>query len=271
MTKCKIFTILFLFLICLVKPIQIFSQGRANIRTLSGFDSLFLLSFQLAPELEEEGVTKKQLDNDIKIKLSKAGIKTTDKFGEGKDNLIQLQVFVFVYPDWNQNNSFSGDIKTSLNQRVILDRNQSISLIAPTWDMSTRVFRQSAMSVRDIVLDQIDNFINDYLKANASTAGEKVSPQPTYIPKKKQDNSPFKAVYVGGNVAPTIEVFNDTDRTMYFDFGQGKMTAYTIPSGKSQKITVPEGIYNFKASAPRVRSDEGQETFNKGYAYDLRP
>ncbi len=48
------------------------------------------------------------------------------------------------------------------------------------------------------------------------------------------------------------------------------MTAYTIPSQKSQKITVPEGIYKYKASAPRVESDEGEETFKKGYVYTWR-
>lgn len=48
------------------------------------------------------------------------------------------------------------------------------------------------------------------------------------------------------------------------------MTAYTIPSGASQKITLTEGSYNYKASAPRVRSDEGQEMFKKGYVYTWR-
>ncbi len=43
------------------------------------------------------------------------------------------------------------------------------------------------------------------------------------------------------------------------------MTAYTIPSGTSQKVTLTEGSYNFKASAPRARNLEGQELFQKGY------
>jgi FKBP-type peptidyl-prolyl cis-trans isomerase len=95
--------------------------------------------------------------------------------------------------------------------------------------------------------------------------------QETQTAPSKQDDSPFTATYVGNNRAPTVEIFNDSDRTMYFDFGQERMIAYTIPSGGSQKINLTEaGNFKYKASAPRVRSDEGQGIFKTGHVYTWR-
>jgi len=273
MKKNKVFKMLLLLLVWLAFQNQVFSQNDNEVKTLVGFDTLSVEVVISDPSLEKTGLTKEQILTDVEIKLRRNGFNV-------KSRKELYEPYVYLLVDLQSYSNANGVIiytaQTMFIQKVVLDRNKSLSTWTSTWETGYvgNIIEQRTREIRDIISDQINKFINDYLKANASAQKQNVKPSPTYTPpstpRNKQDDSPFTATYVGGNSPPTIEVFNDTDRTMYFDFGQGKMTAYTIPSGKSQKITIPEGIYNFKASAPRVRSDEGQETFNKGYAYTWR-
>jgi hypothetical protein len=271
----RIIKLLLLILVFFVIPKQVFSQNDVN-KTLQGFNTLKVLVESLKPEMERLGLTEEQIQTDVEIKLRKTGFNV-----KGKDQIFFPLIYLYI--NLQSIHSDSGlvtyNLETSLEQEVLLDRNKTIDTIASTWSTSVtgNVGRNNVRQLRDVISDQVDEFINNWLKANASTTSQKKTPQSTYVPpsppppKAKQQDSPFTATYVGGNRLPTVEIFNDTDRTMYFDFGQGKMTAYIIPSGGSQKINLSEaGNYKFKASAPRVKSDEGQETFNNGYVYTWR-
>lgn len=274
MTKNKILTTFFLFLVWLALPNQIFSQYPSQVKTLAGFDTLKVVVEDLTPQMEQAGLTVEQIQTDVEIKLRKAGFKVKDK-----DAVFDPYIYLYTkVSSFKQDGNFAIDVKTTLNQRVLLERNKSIGNSSTTWetDYIGIAGEGYVRGIRDLISDQVDRFINDWLKANASTTSEKETPQSTYVPvppppKAKQQDSPFTATYVGGNRLPTVEIFNDTDRTIYFDFGQGRMTAYTIPSRGSQKINLSEaGNYKYKASAPRIRSDEGQATFNNGYVYTWR-
>ncbi len=75
----------------------------------------------------------------------------------------------------------------------------------------------------------------------------------------------FEEKYVGGNLPPTITVKNVSDRTMNLLFGG---IPFTVLAGGSEVIkTTDGGIYQFKASAPGVRSLEGSREFKRGYSY----
>jgi hypothetical protein len=194
----------------------------------------------LDPEMERLGLTKEQIQTDVEIKLRKTGFNV-----KGKDEFFFP--YIYLYINLGSFHSDSGSVAytigTSLNQEVLLDRNKTVNTIASTWSTGSIgiVGQSNVRQLRDKISDQVDEFINNWLKANASTTSQKKTPQSTYVPppppppKAKQQDSPFTATYVGGNSLPTVEIFNDTDRTMYFDFGQGRMTAYTIPSRGSRK------------------------------------
>lgn len=269
----RIIKLLLLILVFFVIPKQIFSQNDVD-KTLQGFNTLKVLVESLNPEMERLGLTGEQIQTDVEIKLRKTGFNV-----KGKDEIFFP--FIYLYINLQSFHSDSGSVayhlETSLNQEVLLDRNKTVDTLASTWSTGEigAVGQGKVRQLRDGISDQVDKFINNWLKANASTTSQKKTPQSTYVPpplpKAKQQDSPFTATYVGGNRLPTIEIFNDTDRTIYVDFGQGRMTAYTIPSRGSQKINLTEaGNYRYKASAPRVRSNEGQEMFNTGYAYSWR-
>jgi hypothetical protein len=255
-------------------PKQIFSQNDVK-KTLKGFNTLKVYVEPLDPEMERLGLTREQIQTDVEIKLRKTGFNVI-AIGESFSPVIYLYITLHSYHSGS--GSIAYYIETSLRQEVLLDRNTSVNIIASTWSSAELgiVSQSKVRQLRDQISKKVDKFINAWLKANASTTSEKETPRSTYVPpppppKAKQDDSPFTATYVGGNKLPTVEIFNDTDRTMYFDFGQERMTAYTIPSGGRQKINLSEaGNYKYKASAPRVRSDEGQETFNIGYVYTWR-
>lgn len=265
--------IIVLFLFCFIVPNHTFSQDSESVQSLSGIDTLQVIVPEISSDLEQAGLSRLQIQTDVEIKLRRVGFKIKT---EREQFTPEIYLTVIVGSKNNvKNGIFAISVTTSLHQKVILERNKSINIFSSTWETKNigTVGKENVRDLSSSISSQVDEFISDWLKANPSAKNLtlKQQPQNTSPPQaQKKDDSPFTATYVGGNSPPTVEVFNDTDRTMYFDFGQGIMTAYTIPSQTSQKITLSEGLYNYKASAPRVRSKEGEAMFKKGYVYSWR-
>jgi regulator of sirC expression with transglutaminase-like and TPR domain len=87
------------------------------------------------------------------------------------------------------------------------------------------------------------------------------------IPTSKEDNSPFSAVYVGGNRPPTVEIVNGTNRLMNMVLN-GKL--YKIVAGGSETVVLEPGTHSFSVSAVRVHTFSGSRTFDRGYIYTWR-
>lgn len=266
-------TMIFLFLVCLALPNQIFPQSDPEQESLKGFDTLKVVVEHLEPDLEQAGLTRDQIQTDVEIKLRRAGF-----IVKGKNEVFFPYIYLYIQlTSFEKNSGFAFNIAISLKQEVSLSRNKSVSLLSATWDTNITGYlpKSDVGKLREAILAQVDLFINDYLKANGRTSNQSDElgkfleeiRTPTTIKKNKQDDSPFTAVYVGGNKPPEVEVFNDSDKTLYLDLGQGVMTPYKIPSKTSRKMTLIEGNYNFKATAFRVRSLEGTQLFRKGYVY----
>lgn len=154
-------------------------------------------------------------------------------------------------------------VEASLTQSSVLERDKtkSILYLAPTWKRSDCGYSAvpEIQSLYDKVKELVDEFISDSLPDLSKLQAN-----------NKKESSPFTATYVGGNRPPELEVFNDSDRTLYFDFGQEQITAYTIPPKTTKRIELTEGIYKYKAIAQRVSPLEGQGRFQKGYVYTWR-
>lgn len=169
MQKSKIFTILFLLFGCVALPNQAFSQTDAAVKTLKGFDALKVEVERLAPDLEKAGITKEQIQTDVETKLSRAGLKVKKSGSETITPYVVL--YVSVNSIDNGVGGFAVSVTTSLNQLVVLDRNKSVASVAGTWESRSivSVTKEKVQGIRDFVNVQIDLFINDYHKANAST------------------------------------------------------------------------------------------------------
>jgi uncharacterized protein YgiM (DUF1202 family) len=79
-----------------------------------------------------------------------------------------------------------------------------------------------------------------------------------------QDNSPFTAEYVGGDVAPSIIVRNTTSRRLTIAMNS---TTYNIRPNSTQTIQVQGGNYRYRASVPGIRPLSGNKEFRRGYQY----
>jgi hypothetical protein len=265
-------TILFF---CLIFGVSKTVSGQTSLlddsKLLQGFDTLQILIEGLPKTLTDKGLSESQIENDIEIKLRQAKFK------------IAENTTPFIYVTVNAVDTdglVAYAINVSLQQSVVLQRDKLVWTIAPTWKKENIgiVGRNRINSIREKIKDFVDEFILDYLKANdpSSASKDEKFDEDAFVksfvkdhPSKKTD-SPFTATYVGGDRPPEIEVFNDTDRTLYLDLGQALMTPYTIFSKQSKTIQLVDGNYNYKATAPRVTPLQGKEDFKKGYRYTWR-
>lgn len=87
---------------------------------------------------------------------------------------------------------------------------------------------------------------------------------PTTTSKPITGDSPFTEQYIGGDSKPTITVRNEAGRIVTLIFGG---VTYEIPIGNSIQITVEEGNYEFRASAPRANPLSGVKSYRRGYLY----
>ncbi|MDQ3179698.1 MAG: hypothetical protein M3Q33_04175 [Acidobacteriota bacterium] len=236
---------------------------------LGGLKKVRIFVNPLDKAIKESGLTEAQLRTEAEIRLRRVGI-----YDE------KASAFINIYVTNTEVNDYfiKYKLKITLTESARLERNNS-SLSVTTWertDFATVEKNQIQNTIRNKVEQKMDQFIKDYQTDNSKPVKNKPSPilqKPetrTTTTSQNQDDSPFTAVYVGGNRPPEVEIFNDTNRTLYLDFGQDKLTPYTISSKTSKKFTLTEGIYKFKATASRVIPLEGQDSFQKGYTYTWR-
>jgi hypothetical protein len=77
----------------------------------------------------------------------------------------------------------------------------------------------------------------------------------------------FEARSTGGYSNPTLEITNDSAKTLYLKLAEIR---YTILPSSSKTITLNPGIYKYYASAPGVIPDYGEEQLNRGMIYTWR-
>lgn len=258
------------FLVSLFFSQSVFAQSDPfqflmNVGLIKGVKKISVSIGGLEPDLKAEGITEEKLEMDVELLLRRIGVYDKEK----SDSYIYVDVTSINI----DGNFYTYSINVSFNQNVTVLKGKSpTSAIITTWSKNTLIYiRQSKIqTIRDELGKLVNSFIDVYLTVNNEkiNTSSKISPQDNT--NKPKENSPFTATYVGGNRAPEVEIFNDTDRTLYFDFGQDKLTPYTIPPQTSKKITLTEGSYKYKATVPRIVPLSGQENFRKGYAYTWR-
>jgi hypothetical protein len=273
-----------------VPPDLIWERDADGGHKFFNFKEISVLIEGLPENLKIAGLTGQQIQTDAEIRLQKAGLlvnESAKQYIYVNLNSIDTDIYTLTY-----------SIKVSLRQEVFLVRDKDAFTTASTWDRGSigTISKNNVRVIRDSISDYVDEFINKYLKYQNERKNQKV-PQISGIikpvqttqemadelfgsadstktksgdQKNKQNDSPFTATYVGGNAPPEVEIFNDSDRTMYIDLGQGKLTAYTILSKQSISLKLLNGNYNYKASAARVSPLQGINEFRTGYRYTWR-
>ena len=185
------------------------------------------LEFVLRP-IDLTGISELEISKTIEKKLISEGIRVNSK--SSMYLLVDVQIKTSTNGDW------SVAVRTCLKEKVTLDRNPSISLTTNTWETFSisNITKPENQKVLEIINKQIEEFLIDWRKSNNKISKENTNT--TQDTTAKTNNSPFTSTYVGGNRPPEVEIFNDTDRTLYFNFGQDTLTPYTIPPKTSKKL-----------------------------------
>jgi hypothetical protein len=135
--------------------------------TLKGIPAMEVRVEPLDPQAEFDGLRRDQLQTEVEARLRQAGITVTSPSGEGERSPY-LYLNVNTFKNDIVLDQYAFNIQLEFNQRVILERNRNVSLSAPTWSISAVgiVSAQRLRHVRDMVADDVDQFIKVYLEQN---------------------------------------------------------------------------------------------------------
>ena len=132
--------------------------------TLKGIHGVVVMILGPPPQVEQNGVTKDQIQTDVELRLRKAGIPvlSREEFAT-EPGWPRLQVAVNVF------RMSAYVVHVSLVQRVRLYRDPQVDTDAETWSSATLGAVgdiSNLRRLRETVADHIDAFINAYLAVN---------------------------------------------------------------------------------------------------------
>jgi hypothetical protein len=143
------------------------AHDRATLRGLTGVRVLVAL---LKPEVERDGLIKRQLQTDVERRLHKAGIRVlTDLEREATPGGPLLSITVATATQAPFPHLYALSIVVSCHQNALLERDLSIGAEkASTWSVSVidLVDTQQLGTARERVAQLVDRFINAYLAVN---------------------------------------------------------------------------------------------------------
>jgi len=135
-------------------------ERRALLRGLQGCR---VVVERLKPEIEQDGLTTKQLQTDTELKFRMAGIKVLSR--EESAKTMGMPFFSLNANVGPSQTGYIYNISVSLVERVQLMRNGDI-VWAFTWQKGYLGITPDLSDIRQKVKDYVDRFINDYLAAN---------------------------------------------------------------------------------------------------------
>lgn len=142
-----------------------FSSG-----SLRGLTALYVSVEALDPHIEEDGLHREDIQNDVELLLRQSGIKVVDSTGirkfPGRPTL-----YINLGSCRNRNIPlYAYTVNPYLEQNVFLQRDLRTMVVSViTWRSPGRIGMctgQSVRAIRDIVKDEVSVFINAYLEAN---------------------------------------------------------------------------------------------------------
>lgn len=136
-------------------------------RALRGLKGVGVVVDGLKPEVEQNGLTASAIQTDVELKLRQAGIPVLDSDESGKAGSAILEISVSVLTSSDGRSAYM--ITVGLDQDANLVRDPSIfTALATTWQVGVlgSIGRPNVRSLRDVVKDLVDKFINAYFAVN---------------------------------------------------------------------------------------------------------
>jgi hypothetical protein len=161
-----VLTVILALIICL-STVVFAEDDEDTRRTLRGLKEIFLYVEPLDPQIEEMGLTGKQIQMDIESKLKLAGIKVQpgEEFSKSRGHPY-LYVNVNISMLKTQITRYLFYIRIELNQEVALVRTPEVRVSTVTWSTGGWGIDFSSDNIRQTVKSQVDKFINAFLAEN---------------------------------------------------------------------------------------------------------
>jgi len=138
-------------------------------KTLAGLQGVRVVIEDLSPDAERDGLSKPTLQTDVELKLRQAGITVLTR-ETGNPAPGDPWLYLNVATVKRSTGLYAFNVYLKLNQDVRLTRAPSTMMSAVTWDALGTVgivgSEPFSSTVRGVVKDQVDQFINAYLAAN---------------------------------------------------------------------------------------------------------
>ena len=136
-------------------------------KTLAGLKDVYVVVEPIKDEAERAGLRRDQVTTDVELKLRQASITVLGEhatFPAGTA-LLYVNVHAFESPGLDL---YAYSVEVQVHQQVRLIRDPTVTVLTATWSTGSLGLAGPAYlsSVRDVVRDQTDQFINAYLAAN---------------------------------------------------------------------------------------------------------
>jgi hypothetical protein len=133
-------------------------------KNLVGLKGVCVLVEALRPEVERLGLNRAQIETDVELRLRKAQVRVLTKEESHK---TPGNPFLYVHLNVGVGTNICAfSIYVGLNEEVMLKRGFNAFGIIWYKDMAGTVNKTNIRTIRALVGDLIDMFINDYLAAN---------------------------------------------------------------------------------------------------------
>jgi len=147
-------------LMCAASAAAQMSIGKES---LKGLPAVRVIVEDFDSQMVDFGLNKSQLQQDVELRLRKAGIKVVPQDNEFAP-FIDVAIAGAKVP---RTNAAVYAVNVDLFQPVTLQRDPAMKLNAQTWSATLAVgYTISVSTVRNTLADAIDAFINDYLSQN---------------------------------------------------------------------------------------------------------
>ena len=137
-------------------------------KTLAGLQDVYVVVEPIKDEVERDGLRRDQVSTDVELKLRQAAITVLSReqapFPAGTA-FLYVNVHAFKSPGVDL---YAYSVEVQVHQHVRLIRDPTVTVLTPTWSVGSLGLAGSERlgSIRDVVRDQMDKFINAYLAAN---------------------------------------------------------------------------------------------------------
>ena len=151
-----------------VSPLLGQGDDESTRKTLAGLHRVrVVVQLSDSAEVQKDGLSQSQLQTDVEVKLRQTGIIVLSQQEAQSGPWLNVIVSTLNVSSTNTMGMYAVSVSAELHQWVTLARNPSVRVWVSTWS-TTGQFGTTAhlSSVRDIIRDMTDQFINAYLAVN---------------------------------------------------------------------------------------------------------